>query len=37
VRPVDHTRHRARELAALIKRDGEAQATQKILQELIHA
>jgi tetratricopeptide (TPR) repeat protein len=24
-RPVDHTRHRARELAALIKRDGEAQ------------
>jgi hypothetical protein len=36
-RPVDHTGHRARELATLLKPDGEAQATQKILHELIHA
>jgi tetratricopeptide (TPR) repeat protein len=36
-RPVDHTRHRARELATLLKPDGEAQATQKILQELVQA
>jgi tetratricopeptide (TPR) repeat protein len=36
-RPVDHTRHRARELATLLKPDGEAQATQKILRELVQA
>jgi tetratricopeptide (TPR) repeat protein len=36
-RPVDHTKHRARELATLLKPDGEAQATQKILQELVQA
>jgi tetratricopeptide (TPR) repeat protein len=36
-RPVDHTKHRAHELATLLKPDGEAQATQKILQELVQA
>jgi tetratricopeptide (TPR) repeat protein len=35
-RPVDHTRHRARELATLLKPNDEARATQKILQEFIH-
>jgi tetratricopeptide (TPR) repeat protein len=33
-RPVDHTRHRAHELAMLLKPYGESEATQKILHEL---
>jgi tetratricopeptide (TPR) repeat protein len=33
-RPVDHTRRRARELATLLEPYGDAEATQKILQEL---
>jgi tetratricopeptide (TPR) repeat protein len=36
-RPVDHTRRRAHELATLLKPYGEAEATQKILQELTRA
>jgi tetratricopeptide (TPR) repeat protein len=36
-RPVDHTRHRAQELARLLKPYGEAEATQKILHELTRA
>jgi tetratricopeptide (TPR) repeat protein len=36
-RPVDHTRRRADELATLLKPYNEAEATQKILQELARA
>jgi tetratricopeptide (TPR) repeat protein len=36
-RPVDHTRRRARELATLLKPYDEAEATQRILQELTRA
>jgi tetratricopeptide (TPR) repeat protein len=36
-RPVDHTRHRALELAALLKPYSGAEATQRILQELARA
>jgi len=36
-RPVDHTRRRAHELATLLKLYGEAEATQKILQEFTRA
>jgi len=36
-RPVDHTRRRAHELATLLKPYNEAEATQKILQELARA
>jgi tetratricopeptide (TPR) repeat protein len=36
-RPVDHTRRRAHELATLLKPYNEAEATQRILQELTRA